>query len=136
MRLLVLREHSRAQLHRKLLAKGAEIELLDGVLDSLEKRGYLSDERFTEQYIDLRKRRGFGPARIRLELRERGVDSALVEMWLDDRDEAWLRLLEETCRRKFGTTQPVDFKERAKRARFLEYRGFPSEMIRQVLWQE
>ncbi|MES9898917.1 MAG: regulatory protein RecX [Sedimenticola sp.] len=136
MRLLVLREHSRAELRRKLQSKVEDITRLDPVLDSLESRNHLSDERFTEQYIAFRKRKGFGPSRIRLELRERGIDSTLAEEWLDERDEEWLQLLEEANCRKFGSDRPVDFKEWARRARFLEYRGFPPEMIRQALWRE
>ncbi len=133
MRLLVVREHSRAELRRKLYSRVEDIARLDPVLDGLESRGYLSDERFTEQYVASRKRKGFGPTRIRLELRERGIESDLVESWLDERDEEWLQLLEEVSCRKFGSEQPVDFKERVKRARFLEYRGFPPEMIRRIL---
>ncbi len=132
----MIREHSRAELRRKLLTRGAEAGLVEETLGRLEAAGYLSDERYTEEYIASRKRTGFGPVRIRLELRERGVDSGLVEAWLDERDEAWLELLEETQRQKYGAIGSADFKERAKRARFLEYRGFPAEMIRQVLWPD
>lgn len=132
-RLLTNREHSRAELRRKLYARTEDNVLLDQVLDSLESNGYLSDERFAEQYVSYRKKKGFGPVRIRIELQERGISPDLVNAYTDPRDDQWFELLGECCRRKFGDTRIKDFKERAKRARFLEYRGFPSELIRHFI---
>ena len=135
-RLLASREHSREELRRKLASRAGDTDELEQVLDTLETRGYLSDERFVEQYIGYRKRKGFGPLRIRKELLERGVDTALIDHWLDELADEWSSLLEETAVRKFGAEAPADFKARAKRARFLEYRGFSTESIRQSLWRE
>lgn len=135
-RLLASREHSREELRRKLATRAGDTDQLEQVLDALESRGYLSDERFVEQYIGYRKRKGFGPLRIRKELVERGVDAALIDHWLDDLGDGWSSLLEETALRKFGAEAPADFKAQAKRARFLEYRGFSTESIRQFLWRE
>jgi regulatory protein len=133
-RLLTNREHSRAELRRKLQARSEDTILLDQVLDSLESGGYLSDERFAEQYVSYRKKKGFGPVRIRIELQERGISSDLVNAYADPSDDQWFEWLGECCRRKFGDSLPVDFKAQAKCARFLEYRGFPSELIRHYLW--
>lgn len=135
-RLLAIREHSRTELRRKLQSRCEASALLEQVLDGLELRGYLSDARFVEQYVSSRKQKGFGPVRIRQELQERGVASALIDPPTDCRDEEWQALLRECCRRKFGNTGVADFKERARRARFLEYRGFPSELIRDFLWND
>ena len=106
------------------------------MLDSLAQQQLQSDERFAEQYIQSRRRKGYGPLRIRQELQQKGISGELIELWLDERDLLWLDLLKETARRKFGTTAPSDYRERAKRARFLEYRGFPSESIRKILWED
>ncbi|WP_428603733.1 regulatory protein RecX [Sedimenticola sp.] len=135
-RLLTIREHSRVELRRKLQSRCDEPTLLEQVLDGLELRGYQSDARFVEQYVTGRKQKGFGPVRIRQELQERGVASTLIDPQTDPRDSEWQVLLQACCRRKFGDTLPADFKERAKRARFLEYRGFPSELIRDFLWSD
>lgn len=133
-RLLTNREHSRAELSRKLQARCDDRNLLSEVLDGLERSGYLSDDRFTELYVNYRKQKGFGPIRIRQELQERGVSTDLINVWVDMMDHQWLELLEECSQRKFGDTSPGDFKEQARRARFLEYRGYPSELIRTYLW--
>ena len=131
-RLLATREHTQAELKRKLAAR-AEIEFIQQVLDSLVARNLQSDDRFTEQYIQLRQRKGFGPVRIRHELKEKGVNSETIDEWLDERDDAWYQALREAHMRKFGDRKSADFKEKAKFARFLEYRGFPCELIRHFL---
>ncbi|MCW8906494.1 MAG: recombination regulator RecX [Sedimenticola sp.] len=135
-RLLAIREHSRLELQRKLQARTEQPELLQELLDRLQAEGYQSDGRFAEQYVESRKAKGFGPVRIGRELRERGVDSVLIEQWLDPHATDWSALLQSCCRRKFGNAVPGDYRERAKRARFLEYRGFPVEMIRNELWAD
>ena len=133
LRLLACREHSRAELRRKLRIWTADEGLLEGVLDALEAKHALSEQRFVQTYIESRKRKGFGPVRIRMELREKGVDSNLVSDWLDENDPGWAEVLKQAARRKFGYEPPSDFRERAKQARFLEYRGFSPEWIRQFL---
>ena len=134
-RLLAARDHSRAELRRKLLAKGVDDEeLLERVLDGLEARNYLDDQRFVEQYIESRKRRGFGPSRIRKELRERGIDGVTIDDRLDPWDTQWSTRLREVAESKYGPLPANDRKEQARRGRFLESRGFPSGMIRDYLF--
>lgn len=135
-RLLASREHTLTELRRKLARKAQDDELLEQVLDGLQAQGLQSDERFVEQYIDSRRRKGYGPVRIYNELQQKGVAPELIQAWLDEGDQAWRELLQEVSHRKFGSSRPSDFKEQAKRARFLEYRGFRTELIREVLWGE
>jgi regulatory protein len=129
--LLSAREHSREELRRKLLARDGE--QLDGLLDRLERRGYLSDERFAREYIDGRRRRGFGPVRIRAELRERGVSEAVIAGLLDESDAEWEAALRDAYQRKFGVDSSKDLRALARRTRFLEYRGFSPEQVRRFL---
>lgn len=109
-------------------------EAIEAVLDALAARGLQSDVRYVEQYVVMRAARGYGPVRIRAELRERGVDAALIDDWLDERDPAWRERLRAAARKRFGTTAPTDFRDRARRARFLEQRGFGAELIRRELF--
>ena len=134
LRLLAGREHSRSELRRKLMSRAGDPSLLEQVLDALEAQHALSDVRFVEQYIDARRRKGFGPLRIRAELGERGVSGDLVETYLDEQDPVWWEQMRSVAKGKFGATEPVDMKERARRARFLEYRGFAAAQIRRFLW--
>ena len=103
---------------------------MDQVLDRLVRQRLLSDERFAGQYLSSRQRRGYGPVRIRAELRERGVDEGLIETCLGDPEVAWLTSLRQAHDKKFGAQPPADLKEKARRVRFLEYRGFSGEQIR------
>jgi regulatory protein len=107
--------------------------LLEQVLDLLQQSGLQSDERFTESFIESRMRKGQGPIRIRQELKERGIGSALIDRDLEIFEGEWPSLLEQVHDAKFGRQRTRESRELAKRARFLEYRGFPSEMIRSFL---
>ncbi len=100
------------------------------MLDDLVRRQLLSDARFVEQYTAARQRRGFGEVRIRQELRERGVDDELIEGCLDQQEETWMEVLRRAHDKKFGIGPPESLKEKARRVRFLEYRGFTGEQIK------
>ena len=91
--------------------------------------GLLSDERFTEAYVSYRQRAGFGPVKIRGELRERGVDESLSQRFLDVDAECWLELAELARRKKFGSGLPSTSGERQRQERFLKYRGFNHHQI-------
>ena len=133
-RLLADREHTRLELRRKLLARDHDPGVVEDVLRSLEKQGLLSDERFTEQYINVLKRKGFGPLRMRALLRERGINDTMIHAWVDNREDEWRHVMIQSARRKFGDNKGGDYKEKTKIARYLEYRGFPESMIRDYVF--
>ena len=133
MNLLARREHSTRELRDKLLARGFEDGEITPALQTLSREGLLSDERFTESFIHSRMERGSGPVKIRAELRQRGVTDEVIANWLDERDRVWLERAEAVRCKKFGSALPVDYKEKARQARFLQYRGFSAEQTRQVL---
>jgi regulatory protein len=132
-RLLAGREHSRYELGRKLLARCGKAALVEQILDRVEAQGFLDERRFVEAFIDQRCRKGFGPLRIRAELRERGVEAVLVEDALDAAAVDWTVQLEAIAERRFGDTVPGDRRELTRRGRFLEQRGFPPSLIRRYL---
>jgi regulatory protein len=129
--LLARREHTRAELLRKLAPHGTpeEIEI---VLTELAATGLQSDARFAESYIRSQAAR-LGASRLRQALRTKGVATELIETQFDSAE-----LPEEVERaravwnRKFATT-PADAREWAKQARFLQGRGFAAETIRRLL---
>ena len=132
-RLLAMREHSRQEMRRKLVARFDDRDLIERVLDDLEHRQYLSDERFTECYVSERSRKGYGPLRIRAELSERGIAAGLSVRWLDDGASDWAEVLAEAAARKFGAEPASDLRDLARRGRFLEQRGFPIALVRRYL---
>lgn len=98
----------------------------------MSTEGLLDDSRFAESYIRYRTQRGFGPKRVSLELRERGVADGIIAVALETMDGDWSSILEKTWQKKFGRP-PRDFKEKVKHHRFLEYRGFHRDSIAQYL---
>ena len=131
--LLSIREHTVYQLHQKLQKKGFEAVQVEEVLDDLAQRNLVSDERFAEQYLRMRSDKGYGPVRISQEMRERGVPDVLIEHSLQGYEDDWQDLLQQVVKKKFGSRPVKSFNDKAKRARFLEYRGFPSAMIHDYL---
>ncbi|MCU7928186.1 MAG: recombination regulator RecX [Candidatus Thiodiazotropha sp. (ex Dulcina madagascariensis)] len=132
--MLTAREHSLEELRNKLQSRGFDEQTIDAVLQRLSDSGLQSDDRFAENFVTGRVSKGSGPVRIRAELRERGVDEALIETHLAGYAGAWPELLLQVHDAKYGKQRAKDRKELAKRARFLEYRGFPGELIRDFLF--
>jgi regulatory protein len=131
MRYLARREHSRAELHAKLLPYVQEGEDLNAVLDELEKRNWLSDVRAATQWVDAKRGR-FGTQRIAYELRQKGIAESLISDALPQLKETELESAREVWQRKFGV-EPQDAKEKARQVRFLQSRGFSMEVIFKVL---
>jgi len=123
-------------LNRKLLKRQADQDLVAEVLDTLERQNYLSDERFTQNYVSYRQGKGYGPRRIQAELKERGISSELIRDWLDINDPDWFDRMKEVANSRFGEQPEQSRREQARRARFLEYRGFLQSHIRRLLWDE
>jgi regulatory protein len=129
--LLARREHSRLELERKLATRGFPEAVIGPALDALEQSGLLVATRFTESFIRSRLAKGQGPVRIRAELTERGVRDAAEALRGSDID--WLATARAVLRKRFGAEPPRDYRERAKRARFLQYRGFTADQVRAAL---
>lgn len=131
---LARREHSRLELKRKLartLEDGETIAALEEVLDVLEKRGLLSDER----YASIKARSvaaRMGDAKIRRELRIRGVDENTAREAVKSINETEEVRAYKMWRRRFEET-PKTWKEREKQIRYLAYRGFSLSSIMKVL---
>lgn len=130
---LARREHSCHELRRKLASAGFEPGLAEDVIGKLEEQGLVSDYRFTEAYIRYRASRGQGPQRIRMELGEKGVRDGLIDELMLAGGQDWTRLATEARQKKFGDELPTEFKERARQARFLQYRGFSNDQVQQAL---
>ena len=130
---LARREYSRHEVYEKLQSKGCSEAIAQAVADGLVAEGYLSDERFVESLVRVRRGRGYGPLRIRLELQEKGIAAEVIEAAIDARNRDWLTELKRVRRKKFGNSLPATYAERARQARFLQSRGFSTDQIFEVL---
>jgi regulatory protein len=131
--LLSRREHSLAELREKLAAREFSAEEITSTLERLAREGLASEARFVEAFIAARARRGQGPVRIRAELQRCGVAADIIAAHLEAANHDWAEMARELRRRRFGAAPPAEFRERARQARFLEYRGFTTEQIRAAL---
>ena len=128
LRHLVRREHSRAELARKLAPHAESAESVEALLDLLLSKKQQSDERFASERARVLSRK-YGAAKIRQDLKARGVSDEVIEQ-LSHPDQS-VRASEILKRKYRGPA--ANREERAKRARFLQGRGFSYEVIRQAL---
>ena len=78
-------------------------------------------------FVQSRINQGKGPVRIRLDLEQRGIGDAVIEMAIEESAADWHGLARDVRVRKFGDAEPADFKAKAKQMRFLQYRGFEQD---------
>lgn len=131
LRLVTGREHSRAELERKLASHEETPGQLAQVLDELEAKDFISEARLVESVIN-RKAARFGAARVRHELLGKGLGAELVADAMEGLKATELARAREVWRRKFGEPA-ADAAGRAKQMRFLAARGFGGDVIRRVV---
>jgi len=129
MALLARRDFTSQELRAKLDAKGFATAATAAVIADLIRAGLLNDERYAQNYVAYHAGRGQGPVRIAAELRRRGLAADLIDGALAGGPE-WGALARKVCRAKFGPQPPASWAQRARQARFLQYRGFSSDHIR------
>ena len=131
LRLLSSREHSRAELQRKLAPHEETPGELAAVLDKLAAKDLQSDQRAVDSLV-YRRSAKLGTQRLRQEMQSKGMDPQAVAQTV-----ALLRTSEqaralEVWRKKFGSPAATPA-ERAKQVRFLAGRGFSGEAIARVV---
>ena len=133
LRCLAQREHSRAELARKLAAHAESPEQLAGVLDELQAKDFISEARVVASVINRRAAK-FGAARIRHELQGKGLAPEAVAEAVSTLKVTEVERAREVWRKKFGEPA-ADAAARGKQMRFLAARGFGSDAIRRVVLQ-
>jgi len=129
MDLLARLEHSVYELTRKLKQREFEDDAIHEAIVALQQDNLQSDSRFLESVVIYRIHAGFGPIKIRYELRKKGVNDGLVDDYLSSLDVDWESSMASERIKKFGNSIPVNYKEKMKQARFLQNRGFSPESV-------
>ncbi len=128
LRHLVRREHSRAELARKLAPHAESKDAVEALLDLLAMKNQQSDARFAEERSRVLARK-YGPAKVRQDLQARGIEPEVIQSLPSGNETDRARQI---LKRKFPA-ETADRKELARRARFLQGRGFSYEAIRAAL---
>ena len=131
LRLLSGREHSRAELERKLQQFEEEPGSLALALDELQAKGFISEQRVVESVLNRRAAK-LGASRIKQELQAKGLDAQAVADAVADLRSTELARARAVWQKKFD--QPAqDAAERVKQMRFLASRGFGGDTIHRLV---
>jgi regulatory protein len=114
------------------MQRGFEPDAVRAALASLIDQRYVDDARYAERFVVLRAQRGHGPLRIRRDLADLGLPASLVDTQLQSHGQ-WPQLARAVLRKRFGAGAAGSWRDKARRARFLQYRGFGSDDIRSAL---
>jgi regulatory protein len=131
--LLARREHSLAELEDKLTKKGYEKAEIQEALATCKRQGLQSDARFADSLSRVRMRQGYGPMRIRQELKAKHVASEHIEEVLSIDSDYWLEHAMNVWDKKYRCLGHASFAEKQKQRQFLLYRGFSMETIVKVV---
>ncbi len=133
LKILARREHSRLELRTKLQAKGFRSAVCDDVIDELAEQNLQSDCRFAKYYAKERMVKGFGPLLIGMELNQKGIADYPLDDLAEEEFDGWTKLLQNIYDKKYGALTWENQREKFKRMRFLQTKGFPSELIQRFI---
>lgn len=132
LKLLSRRDFASGELHERLKGRGVPEDVTAAVIAELIEDRMLDDTRFAHNFVSYRAARGEGPVRIKAELQSLGLPEELIEAAVAAGAE-WRSLARDVRLRKFGPELPESWAEKARQARFLQYRGFSIDHIRSAL---
>jgi regulatory protein len=130
--LLARRDFASGELARRLESQGYDAQAIAGLMCELTESRSLDDGRYAHNYVAYHAGRGQGPVRIGADLKALGVATELIEAALASGPD-WVALAAEQRHRRFGAQAPAGWAQKARQARFLQYRGFSSDHIRSAL---
>lgn len=132
--LLSHRARTRSELRQRLLRKGHSAELIEAELEHLAALGHLDDEAFAHALVAARQRGATarGSIALRAELRQRGIEAAVVEASVGLADDAEaIRSAAAKRARSLGELSYPDFRRRL--FTFLQRRGFDYELAKSAV---
>ena len=135
LRLLGFRAHSEHELRTRLVQKGYTSTAIDRTLSTLARQGLLDDREFARDWVTMRP--GRGPARLRQELRQKGIQRELAEhvvggISAEEEYASALHVAQRTVRARTERLEPAEI---LRVRRMLQRRGFSYEVIGRVLTQ-
>ncbi len=130
---LCMREHSVKEITDKLTRKEYQADSIEIVVKECLKDNYLNDQRFAEIFWRSRARKGFGPNKISMELKQKGISPSMIDETSQQEDLDFNQVVKDIYLKKYKKAAISDFKDKMKRQNYLYQRGFDSELIRVVI---
>ena len=130
---LSMREHSVKELNDKLVRKEYQKLSITAVLQECLDHNYLNDARFSEVYWRSRARKGFGPIKIRMELKHKGISAQLIDQGMQQEELDFDTVVKRVYEKKYKGKTIEDFKDKMKRQNYLYQRGFDRHYIDVVI---
>lgn len=135
-RFLKIRERSVKELKNKLVLKKVSPEVIERAIAYLIEKKFLDDEHFTANWIRYRQARPFGPQRIKMELRQKGIAEEIIveqmRLAFENQDQAGV-IFDLASRRAKRYAKDTPDKRKKKVFDFLSRRGFGLELIKKAV---
>lgn len=123
------REHSADELFEKLRAKDFLVVDIELVIEHLKEKNYQSDQRYAECIMRNRVKKGYGWQYIKHTLLQKGVCESIINQENKNQQIDWYLQAELAYNKRFGGIKINNKKDKAKRIRFMQSRGFSREHI-------
>ncbi|MGR5149168.1 recombination regulator RecX [Photobacterium alginatilyticum] len=127
------RDHAEKELRQKLKTRGYCESDITEAIDFCQDYNWLDDARYAGMMMRNGIAKGWGELRIKQEMKMKGVHGTIVSQIFEENDTDWYEQAREVARRKFGNSEMDTPKEKARRFRFMQYRGFDFEQIKYAL---
>lgn len=137
-------EYYEAKFRQKLKDKEATDEQIELIVEEFTEQNWLSEQRYCNAFVRSRINKGQGKNRIKADAQNKRLDRACLTLALEENDTDWFELALETYNRRYwdkpladsnGNNDKAYEKEKAKRMRFMQYRGFTMDQMRYAMEQ-
>ncbi|WP_297453567.1 regulatory protein RecX [Persephonella sp.] len=120
-RLLAKKDYYKQELKQKLLQKGFNENQIEKVLDELEEKGYINDDKLIQRHKELAIQKGKSPLYLRKKLYQKGISQ--LDFSYEEELEAALNLLRNKYKKQKKFYDVV---------KFLKNRGFSYSVIQEA----
>lgn len=133
--LLARRDYSERELRQKLKQKEASVEDIERLLAWSQQQGYQSDSRYAEQMTQAKVRKGYGQYYLQQFFAEQGLSKELLQQVIETKEIDWVGVASDAYRKKYADKPITDYHDKQKRMKYLQSRGFESQVIQQLFKQ-
>nr|WP_298775918.1 regulatory protein RecX [uncultured Shewanella sp.] len=131
--LLARRDHSQLEVRTKLAQKDFPSDEIEICIQFCLEKGYLNDERYALLVVKSQVSKGHGINRIQQVLTQKGITKTICQQVLFDTEYDWFAIAKRKAFKKYHGRPAADYKEKAKRIRYLLAQGFRYDEVQYAL---